>query len=64
MFVRASDIAPGEVRLLFCSDLRLREEVARNHSPRHRPNGNGSLGPYVDPASCVDFKEDRICPRQ
>jgi hypothetical protein len=64
MFITASDIAPGEVRHLFCSDRRLRQEVARNHRLRHRLSGNGSLEPYVDPVSGVAFKEEETCPGQ
>ena len=57
MYLTASDIAPGEVRHLFCSDRRLGQEVTRNHRPRHRLNGHGSIRPYADPVSCVDSKE-------
>ena len=42
MYLTASDIAPGEVRHLFCPDRRLRQEVTRNHRPRHRLNGDDS----------------------
>ena len=64
MFINASDIAPDEVHLLFCSDRRLLQEVARTRRPRRRLNGNDLLRPYADPVSCVDFKEEESCPRQ
>jgi isocitrate dehydrogenase kinase/phosphatase len=36
MFLRISDIGPGDFRHLFCTDPRLREEISQARRARHR----------------------------
>ena len=62
MYLTVSDIAPGEVRHLFCSDPRLRREVAATHHRHRLPNGNGSTRLGAEPALRTDSKEEESCP--
>ena len=62
MYLTVSDVAPGEVRLLFCSDPRLRREVTATHRAHRLPNGNGSTRLDAEPTLRTDTKVEESCP--
>ena len=62
MYLTVSDVAPGEVRLLFCSNQRLRREVAATDRAHRLPNGNGSTRLDAEPTLRADTKVEESCP--
>ncbi len=62
MYLSVSEIAPGEMRHLFCSDPQLRREVAAIHRGHRLPNGHGSTRLDAEPPLRADTKVEGSCP--